>query len=52
LNTSFVGELKITKSIVLRSIKLHDFPISIAVSYLSPVKTHILMFADIKSLIV
>jgi len=35
---------------VLRSIKLQDFPISIAVSYLSPVNTHILMLADIRSL--
>lgn len=52
LNSSLVGELRMIKSIKLRSIMLQDLPISIAVSYLSPVSTHILIPAFIKSFIV
>jgi hypothetical protein len=40
------------KSIVFRLIRLQDLAISIAVSYLSPVKIHILIFAFISILIV
>ena len=41
-----------TNSMLTSSIRFQDFPISIAVSCLSPVRTQSLMFADIRSAIV
>jgi hypothetical protein len=51
-NSVLVRAVSMIISISLRFMRLHDLAISIAVSYLSPVRTQILILASIRCLIV